>query len=139
MRPSGKTRRASTSPSSSSGRSSASALELLVVEEARRQVELGLDVGLVAVRPDERGVAARAEQEPDRLREDRLAGAGLAGDRVQPGRELELGLADEDEVLDAEPAKHAWMLRPPAAGGDPPKPPRPRRVHVHARPWVGGG
>ena len=94
---------------------------LLVVEEARRQVELGLDVRLVAVRPDQRRVAARAEQQPDRLREDRLAGAGLAGDRVQPGRELELGLADQDEVLDAEPAKHAWMLRRPAAGGDPPK------------------
>ena len=94
---------------------------LLVVEEARRRVELGLDVRLVAVRPDERRVAARAEQQADRLGQDRLPGAGFAGDRVQPGPERELGLADQDEVLDAEPAKHAWMLRRPAAGGDPPK------------------
>ena len=47
-----------------------------------------------------------AEQQPDRLREDRLPRAGLAGDRVQPGRELELGLADEDEVLDAQATQH---------------------------------
>ena len=70
-----------------------------------RQVELGLDVGLVAAGPTSAGVALRAEQEPDRLREDRLAGAGLARDRVQAGREGELGLADEDEVLDAEATK----------------------------------
>ena len=48
-----------------------------------RQVELGLDVRLAARRPDRRRVAARSEQQPDRVREDRLAGAGLAGDRVQ--------------------------------------------------------
>ncbi len=70
------------------------------------QVELGLDVRLLARRPDERVVALRPEQQPDRLREDRLAGAGLAGDRVQAGRELELGLPDEDEVLDTEPTQH---------------------------------
>src|SRR5439155_22883630 len=82
-------------------------LQLVLLEEAGGRVELGLDVGFVAVRSDERGVTARAEQEPDRLREDRLAGAGLAGDRVQARREGELGLADEDEVLEPEPAKHA--------------------------------
>ena len=70
-------------------------------------VELGLDVRLLAARPDERLVALRAEQEPDRLREDRLARTRLAGDRVQPGRELELGLADEHEVLDAQSSQHA--------------------------------
>ena len=81
-------------------------LELVLVEQRLRQVELRLDVCLVRARPDVRRVAARAEQQPDRLRQDRLARAGLAGDRVQPGRELELGLADQDEVLDPEAAKH---------------------------------
>ena len=110
----------------------------LLVEEALGRLELGLDVRFVAVRPDEAGVPARAEQQADRLREDRLAGAGLAGDRVQARRERELRLADQDEVLDAEPAKHAWMLRPPAASGDPPKSPR-HDGFVFTRPWVGGG
>ena len=69
-------------------------------------VELGLDVCLGRPRPDEGRVALRTEEEPDRLRENRLPGAGLAGDGVQPWRELELRLADEDEVLDAQPTQH---------------------------------
>ena len=113
------------------------ALEAVLVEQSRRELEFGLDVGLVRGRAQEGRIALRAEQEPDRLGEDRLAGARLAGDRVQPWRERELGLADQDEILDAEPAQHAWMLRRPAAGSDRPK--SPRRVLVHARPWVGGG
>jgi hypothetical protein len=76
--------------------------QLVVVEEPGRRIELGLDVRLVAVRPDKRRVAAGAEQQPDRLGEDRLAGAGLAGDGVEPGTEGELGPADEDEVVDAQ-------------------------------------
>ena len=48
--------------------------------------------------------------------EDRLAGARLARDRVQAGVELELGLPDQDEVLDAQPAEHGCMLRRPPAG-----------------------
>ena len=50
-------------------------------------VELGLHVRLLARGADQRRVAARAEQEADRIGEDRLAGAGLAGDRVQAGSE----------------------------------------------------
>ena len=50
------------------------------------QVELRLDVRLAAGRADRRRVAARAEQQADRVREDRLARAGLAGDRVQARR-----------------------------------------------------
>ena len=82
--------------------------------ELLREVELRLDVGLLAGGADERVVALRAEQQPDRLGEDRLARAGLARDRVQPGRELELGLADEDEVLDAQAPQHAGDRRPAA-------------------------
>ena len=74
-------------------------------------VELGLDVCLGRSRPDEGRVALRPEQEPDRLGEDRLPGAGLARDRVQPRRELELRLADEDEVLDAQPTQHGTESR----------------------------
>jgi len=82
-------------------------LEPLLLEQAVRQVELRLDVRLLPIRPHEGGVAARSEQQADRLREDRLARTGLAGDRIQARRELELGVADQDQVLDAQPAQHA--------------------------------
>jgi hypothetical protein len=90
----------------------------VVVEERGRRVELGLHVGVVAVRPDERGFAARAQQQPDRLGEDRLARARLARDGVETRPEGELRPPDEDEVLDAEAPEHAWMLRPRAARGE---------------------
>ena len=81
-------------------------LEAVLVEEALRHVELRLHVGLRARRADEPRVTFRPEQQPDRLREDRLPGARLAGERDEPRRQLELGLADEDEVLDPQPAQH---------------------------------
>ena len=79
--------------------------ELLVLEEAVRQVELGLDVGLAGRGADRARVALRAEQEADRLGEDRLPGARLAGDRGQPGGGRELSLAHEDEILDPQATK----------------------------------
>jgi hypothetical protein len=78
----------------------------LVVEEPLRRLELRLDVRVVAVRADERSVAAGAQQQADRLGQDRLPGAGLAGDRVQAGRERQLRLANQDEVLDAKAPEH---------------------------------
>ena len=109
-------------------------LELLVLEERRGRLQLGLDVGLDGVGADERGVPSRTEEEADRLREDRLPRAGLAGDRVQARREVELGLADEDEILDPEPAQHGLDATPrspprrPArtAESPAPRPPGPR-------------
>ena len=77
------------------------------------QVELGLDVGLGGGGADQRRLAAGAEQEAERVREDRLPGPCLAGDRVQAGVELELGLADQDEVLDAKAAEHPSIVRRP--------------------------
>ncbi len=71
-----------------------------------RNVQLRLDVRLVRGRPDERVVRLRPEQEADRLREDRLPSACLPGDRVQARRKLELGRADEDEIVDAQAAQH---------------------------------
>jgi hypothetical protein len=79
----------------------------LLLEDRLRQIELRLDVRLVRARADEARVALRAEQETDRLGEDRLAGAGLAGDRVEAGVEREVGDADQHEVLDVQAAQHA--------------------------------
>ena len=71
------------------------------------QVELRLHVRLAGRSSDRRRVAARAEQQPEGVREDRLARAGLARDRIQAGVELELGLANQHEVLDPEASQHA--------------------------------
>ena len=77
-------------------------------------VELCLDIRLLARGSDQRRVALGAEQQADRVREDRLPRPGLAGDRVQARRELELCLLDEDEVRDAQRAEH-----PPIVGRAP--------------------
>ena len=50
---------------------------------------------------DEVAGGAAAEQQSDRLDEDRLAGAGLAGQDVQAGVEFDLDRVNHREVLDA--------------------------------------
>ena len=70
------------------------------------EIELGLDVRLRGGGADRAGVPPRAQQQSDRAGEDRLAGARLPGDRVQAAIELQLGLTDQNEVLDPEPAQH---------------------------------
>jgi len=87
-------------------------LEAVLVEEALREVELRLHVCLGAGGADEPCVAFRPEQQADRLGEDRLPRAGLAGERDEPWRQLELGLADEDEILDPQPAQHVRIVVP---------------------------
>jgi len=81
-------------------------LQLVVAEERVRHVQLGLDVGVGARRPDEPCIGLGAEQQAERLREDRLAGARLAGDHVEAGRERELGVPDQHEVVDPQPRQH---------------------------------
>ena len=50
---------------------------------------------------DQRGVAARTERQRQGVEQDRLAGAGLAGQHVEAGRDLEVGIVDDPEVADA--------------------------------------
>ena len=57
-----------------------SRLRSLPLEEPVRDRELRLHVGLRAVRADHAGGRCGTGQQPDRLCEHRLAGAGLAGD-----------------------------------------------------------
>ncbi len=103
------------------------------------KVELRLDVGLLGRRADQPRLAARPEQEADRVREDRLSRTGLAGDRIQPRVELELGLADEDQVLDTQAPEHPGIVRRPPDASDC----RFQRCRLRTRPqaapalWVG--
>ena len=69
-------------------------------------VEDGLHERLLGARAHQALLALLAEQQADALGEQRLAGAGLAGDDVEPRRELEPGLGDEHEVGDRQFSEH---------------------------------
>ena len=74
--------------------------------ERWRQVELGGDLGAGCAFPHHAGFAAAAECQLQRVDEDRLASAGLAGEHGQAGAELELELVDDDEVAQCEAMQH---------------------------------
>ena len=118
----------------------AECLEAVLVEEPVGHVELRLDVRLGAGRADRGGVALRPEEQADRLGDDRLPRAGLSGQGDEPGRELELGLADEDKVLDPQPAQHERIVDRRLARGTCPNPTRvrePRRRSTPGPLWPG--
>ncbi len=69
-------------------------------------VEHGLDERLLGARPHQALLALLAEQQADALREQGLAGAGLAGDDVEPRSELEPRPGDEHEIVDRKFSEH---------------------------------
>ena len=56
------------------------------------------------------GVGARAEREAERVEQDRLARAGLAGEHAEPRLELQLEPLDEHDVMDGELPQHARRI-----------------------------
>ena len=81
-------------------------VEGLAGQHAGRQRERRLHVRLGAVGADQRAVGAAAERQVERAGDDRLARAGLACQHRQPGAELQVGVADHDEVGDDEALEH---------------------------------
>ena len=69
-------------------------------------LEDGLDRRGVLAGADEVAGRAAAEQQADRLDEDRLAGAGFARQDVEAGLEFDLDGVDDRQVADAQEAKH---------------------------------
>jgi len=55
---------------------------------------------------DRQEQAREAEQQIERPGEDGLAGAGLAGDDVEAGGQLEAGVLDQEEVLHGQLEEH---------------------------------
>ena len=55
-------------------------------------------VALAAVLAHQRGVAAPAERQRQGIEQDRLAGAGLAGERRQPGGKIRAQTVDDDDI-----------------------------------------
>jgi hypothetical protein len=84
------------------------AVFLLVVAPARPPagLEQRLHQGSRRAGTHEALVSLVSQQQADGLREQRLAGAGLAGDHVEARGELEPRLCDEDEVIDGELGEH---------------------------------
>ena len=80
--------------------------ELRVVQQALGELEDALDVGLLGSGPHDPASRLAAQHEVERVGEDRLAGAGLAGDHVQPVAEAQLGALDQQQVLDPEFKEH---------------------------------
>ena len=79
-----------------------------------RQLEHALDVRLLGAGPDDAGPRPAAEQQIERVGQHRLARAGLPRQDVEPRREAQLGLLDQQEVLDAELVEHArWSTSAP--------------------------
>jgi hypothetical protein len=66
-------------------------------------------------RADPGRVGPAAEEQPERRHDHGLAGAGLAGQRGEPGRELEHRVVDDAEAGNPDFLKHA-CLRPPRYG-----------------------
>ncbi len=87
----------------------ACAVEAGLVQPAgqrRRRVELGRDLGARAAFAHQRGVAAAAQGQLQRVDQDRLACAGLAGQHREAGLQLHLELADDDHVAKRQAAQH---------------------------------
>ena len=55
------------------------------------------------------GVAALAQGQRQRVDEDGLAGAGLAGEHGEAGVEFEFERIDDDEIADAERPQHVYI------------------------------
>jgi hypothetical protein len=66
--------------------------------QRRRQVEFGADLGPGRAFAHHAGVGARAQCQLQRVDQDRLAGAGFAGQHGKAVRQVQLELAHDDEV-----------------------------------------
>ncbi len=79
------------------------------------EIEGGGDGGLRGAAAHRVGVRARAQGQAQRIDQDRLAGAGLAGQRAQAAariaREGKVELLDQDEVTDRKRDKHRRPTR----------------------------
>ena len=86
----------------------------------RRQLEHRGDLALLGALAHQGGVAARAQRQREGIEQDRLAGAGLAGQHGKPGREIEVEPVDQNDVADREPGQHGPSLNEgiPTGGQD---------------------
>ncbi len=87
----------------------------LVEETARRvvmwQLELGRDRGLLGAMAHEPAFGAHAQRQAERIEQDRLAGAGFAGEDAKAGAKGEIESLDQHDVADGgRPAASRAMI-----------------------------
>ena len=86
-----------------------------------RLVEASLDEQLVAAAAHRLGIGALAGEQLQRLHEQRLARAGLTGERGEPRRQVEVQRVDDPEIANVELSQHGRSdriaLREPVATG----------------------
>ena len=76
---------------------------------AARDLEHGGDLALLGAVAHQRLVAAAAQGQREGVEQDRLAGAGLAGEHGKAVGEIDVEPVDQHDVADGEPGEHgAW-------------------------------
>ena len=80
--------------------------QLGFLEKTGRQLEHSLDISLPRPGANHSGARLAAQQQVERLSEDRLARPGLARERGQAASRAQLGALDEQEVLDSQLEEH---------------------------------
>src|SRR5579859_4084130 len=77
-----------------------------------RRLEHRLDARLARPAAHHIRRGAPAAQERHRLDEERLSGAGLAGEHVEPRPEIDLDVVEQRKIGDAEVRQHVWLIGP---------------------------
>ncbi len=71
-----------------------------------RDIEHGGDLALLDALPDQRLVPAAAKGQRESIEQDRLAGAGFAGEHGEPIGEIDVEPVDQHDVADRESGEH---------------------------------
>src|SRR5258708_33694766 len=74
-----------------------------------RKIEFGRQLGALGAGANHRAVAPAADQQLDGVDQDRLSGAGLAGEDAEAGAELQRDVLDDHEIPDYESAQHRLL------------------------------
>ena len=74
------------------------------------KVEDGRDAALRSTMAHQRGVAARAQRQRQRVEQDRLARAGLAGQHRQAGGKIDVEPFDQNDIADRQVGEHQSMI-----------------------------
>ena len=77
-----------------------------------RDLEHGGHLALLGALPHQRLVAAGAQSQRKGIEQDRLAGAGLAGEHGKPLGEIDVEPVDQDDVADRKSGEHGVYPRP---------------------------
>ena len=65
-----------------------------------RHVEDGDDLALCRAMAHQRGIAARAKRQRQRIEQDGFAGTGFTGQHGKAGQEVDVQLLDQDDIAD---------------------------------------